>query len=48
MNEDLALECTRCEELTDFERESTEVVRCAECGKRHSTMSLDVEWGIKP
>lgn len=45
----IRLECTRCHggdgeapggAYTDFEREGENVVRCVECGKRHSTDSL--------
>lgn len=35
------LNCTRCHEFTDYyhEADNVEVVRCEECGKRHSTDS---------
>lgn len=42
INDDIVLECTRCEADRDYERESDTVVRCEECGKRHSMDSL--EW----
>jgi DNA-directed RNA polymerase subunit RPC12/RpoP len=48
MNDDVVLECTRCQEQTDWERESETVVRCADCEKRHSTKSLDMAWGVSP
>jgi hypothetical protein len=34
------LDCTRCEEFHAFEREQENVVRCENCGKRHSNDSL--------
>lgn len=38
---ELRLNCTRCGEFTHAEKGSTDnVVRCAECDKRHSTESL--------
>lgn len=36
----IRLNCTRCGAFTDFDKESDHVVRCAACGKRHSTDSL--------
>jgi len=30
------LDCTRCDEHTEFYEESDSVVRCTECGKRHA------------
>lgn len=36
------LNCTRCECFREFERDSENVVRCDDCGKRHSTDSLFV------
>lgn len=45
---DIGLRCVNCsdlnvlESLTEFERESENVVRCGKCGKRHSTASLEV------
>lgn len=37
---DWKLDCTRCEQLTDFEHEvGRDSVRCAECGKRHGYAS---------
>jgi NAD-dependent SIR2 family protein deacetylase len=41
----MALRCTGCDTLTEPTRREDDpksVVRCAECGKRHSTASL--EW----
>jgi len=40
----LRLQCTRCDAATDFDR-AGEVVRCAECGKRHHVDSLFVPVG---
>lgn len=38
---DLRLNCTRCGDFTHAETGSTKnVVRCKDCGKRHSTHSL--------
>lgn len=34
------LNCTRCGAFREYERESETVMRCAECGKRHSKHSL--------
>lgn len=36
------LNCTRCHEFTDWEEESedNDVIRCGECGKRHSKENL--------
>ena len=36
----IRLKCTGCREYRDFDRISENVVRCASCGKRHSTDSL--------
>lgn len=37
----IKLRCTACEGFRDFDRErGSRVVRCADCGKRHSTDSL--------
>lgn len=37
----IRLRCTACEGYRDFDRErGSQVVRCADCGKRHSTDSL--------
>jgi len=41
----MALRCTRCRELTDAYREDDDpktVCRCEDCGKKHSTHSLEV------
>lgn len=47
MTDDLVvvLQCTRCEQLREFERDKKTsdgkwLVNCAECGKRHSSDSL--------
>lgn len=39
---ELRLNCTRCGEFTEYYDESRDnaVVRCEECDKRHSDMSL--------
>jgi len=44
---DLRLNCTRCTEFTRYEHErdvhgvlNSNVVRCSECGKKHSSASL--------
>lgn len=41
------LNCTRCHEFTDYyyEEGSAEIVRCEECGKRHS---VDSTFAVKP
>lgn len=42
----MKLRCTRCEDTTDPTRKDGDpktVVRCAECGKRHSTQSLEYD-----
>ena len=41
------LNCTRCKAFTDYyhEEDNTNVVRCEECGKRHSTKST---YAVKP
>jgi len=45
----IVLRCTGCRAYTTFERVGETVVRCAECGKRHSTDSLHaVEEGEEP
>ncbi|MFB6173379.1 MAG: hypothetical protein ABEI39_01925 [Halobacteriales archaeon] len=36
----IRLKCTSCRAFREFEREGDAVVRCGECGKRHSTDSL--------
>ena len=36
----IQLKCTNCRAYRDFERDGASSVRCAECGKRHSTDSL--------
>ena len=36
----IRLNCTGCGAFTEWESESEEVVRCADCGKRHSRDSL--------
>lgn len=36
----ILLNCTRCGAFTEYQTEEGEVVRCEECGKRHSTDSL--------
>lgn len=36
----IKLRCTACQAFREFERVSKNVVRCAGCGKRHSTDSL--------
>ncbi|MFW5896309.1 MAG: hypothetical protein ACOCUA_02885 [archaeon] len=41
----MRLRCVRCREQTEAYRESDDppsVCRCGECGKRHSTDSLEV------
>lgn len=42
IGDDLAirLKCTSCRAFRDYEAISETVVRCSECGKRHSTDSL--------
>lgn len=37
---EIRLKCTACRAYREFERASDTVVRCADCGKRHSTDSL--------
>ena len=38
---EIRLRCTNCRAYRDFERQrGSQAVRCAECGKRHSTDSL--------
>lgn len=37
---EIQLRCTDCRVFRAFERVSENVVRCIECGKRHSTDSL--------
>lgn len=46
MNEDIKLECTRCNDVTDWVREKRNVVRCMECKKIHSDDSLVPVWGL--
>jgi len=41
----IRLKCTECRAYRDFERDGESVVRCADCGKRHSTDSL---YAIEP
>lgn len=48
VNEDLRVECVSCEERQPYEREGENVVRCEECGRRHSNESLVPAWGIQP
>ncbi len=36
------LDCTRCNEFQDYDREQDTVVRCGECGKRHSNNNLHI------
>lgn len=38
----LRLNCTRCHDFTEYERDSDnrEVVYCEECGKKHGSASL--------
>lgn len=47
---EIKLRCTNCRAYRDFERQaSTDAVKCAACGKRHSTDSLHaVEPGEEP
>lgn len=37
---EIKLRCTGCRGFQEFERVGENVVRCVECGKRHSTDSL--------
>ena len=47
---EIRLRCTNCRAFTDFERQpGKDAVKCAECGKRHSSDSLHaVEPGEEP
>ena len=37
---EIRLKCTNCRAYREFDRDGESVVRCADCGKRHSTDSL--------
>jgi hypothetical protein len=37
---EIRLKCTNCRAYREFERDGESAVRCADCGKRHSTDSL--------
>ena len=42
---ELRLNCTRCGSFEAYDHDTNTVVRCAECGKRHSTDSV---WLVDP
>lgn len=42
MTVEVRLDCTRCHAFRVYRTESHSVVRCDECGKRHSKNSLHV------
>lgn len=45
----IVLRCTDCRAYTEFNRVDETVVRCRDCGKRHSTDSLHaIEPGEEP
>ena len=44
MTHDLRLNCTKCNDFTEYETGKNAVVRCSECGKKHSDDSV---WMVK-